>query len=92
METAQVTTYWIDEDKFTSKGEYKATELDEYKGKVDFLITYVCGNRYEIRFNHDVQLKESRSIRKDKSQPNIYHVTEKALNELGKIYSSTTDF
>lgn len=91
METAQVITYWVDEDKFIPKGEYKETEIDQYKRKVDFLITYV-GKRYEIRFAHEVQLTESRSIRRDKSQPNVYLVTEKALKELEKIYSCTTDF
>lgn len=92
METAQVITYWVDEDRFIPKGEYKETEIDQYQRKVDFLITCVCGNRYEIRFNHEVQLTESRSIRRDKSQPNVYLVTEKALKELEKIYSCTTDF
>lgn len=91
METMKVTTYWVDADKFKPKGEYKETELDEYKRKVDFLITSV-GKRYEIRFNHEVQLKESRSIQKSQYQPNVYHVTEKALKRLESIYSSTTDF
>ena len=92
MDTAQVITYWVDEDKFIPKGEYKETEIDQYKRKVDFLITCACGKRYEIRFTHEVQLTESRSIRRDKSQPNVYLVTEKDLKELEKIYSCTTDF
>lgn len=91
METAQVTTYWVDADKFIPKGEYKETELDKQKQKVGFLITYI-GKRYEIRFNHEVQLAESRGIHKCQHLPNVYYVTEKALEELKNKYSWTTDF
>lgn len=88
---AEVTTYRIDAGRFINIGEYKETELDKYKRTVDFLITGKA-NRWEIMFNHPVNLKESRSVKKSEYFPNLYHVTEKALEELKKTYSYATDF
>lgn len=73
-------------DSFIKRGEYQETELDKHKREVDFLITGI-GNRYEIRFNHHVALKESRSVKKSEYFDNIYHVTENALEKLKKQYS-----
>ena len=73
------------------KGNYQETELDKYKREVDFLILGV-GNRYEIRFNHPVSLKESRSIKKCESDDKVYFVTENALRKLEKQYTSACDF
>lgn len=70
-------------------GEYKETELDLYKKSVDFLITS-CGNRYEIIFNHKVNLKVSRSIAKINQL--AYLVTEKALESLKDKYTYACDF
>ena len=83
--------YLVSNPNFIERGKYKETELDKYKRSVDFLITSV-GNRYEIRFNHDVDLKESRSIRKSESVKNIFHVTENALSKLKQQYTWATDF
>lgn len=68
-------------DAFIKRGEYKETELDRHKREVDFLITSIA-NRYEVTFNHKVELKESRSIKKSEYFDNIYYVTENALNKL----------
>lgn len=77
-------------DSFIKRGEYQETELDRHKREVDFLITGI-GNRYEIRFNHHVALKESRSVKKSEYVENIYHVTENALEKLKKQYSYECD-
>lgn len=55
--------YLVPNPNFISKGEYKETELDEYKRSVDFLITS-CGNKYEVIFNKPIVLKETRSIKR----------------------------
>ena len=78
-------------DAFIKHGEYKETELDKYKREVDFLILSV-GKRWEIRFNHPVNLKESRSIKKSQSDDRVYFVTENALRKLEKQYTSACDF
>ena len=83
--------YFKDEDKFLKRGEYQETELDKRKREVDFLITSIA-NRYEVTFNHKVELKESRSIKKSEYSDNIYYVTESALEKLKKQYSYECDF
>lgn len=70
--------YFKDEDKFL-------------KREVDFLILGV-GNRWEIRFNHPVSLKENRSIKKGECSDNVYFVTSNALEKLKKQYSYECDF
>ena len=77
-------------DAFIKRGEYKETDLDRRKREVDFLITSIA-NRYEVTFNHKVELKESRSIKKSEYFDNIYYVTENALNKLKKQYSYECD-
>lgn len=74
-----------------AKGNYQETELDKRKREVDFLITGV-GNRWEIRFNHPVSLKENRSIKKSECVDSVYHVTEKTLEKLKKQYTYECDF
>lgn len=81
--------YLVPNPNFIPKGEYKETELDEYKRSVDFLITS-CGSRYEIIFNKPVILKETRSIKRISATG--YLVTEKALEGLKKQYTCACDF
>lgn len=83
--------YFKDEDKFLKRGEYQETELDKRKREVYFLILGV-GNRWEIRFNHQVNLKENRSIKKSEYVDNVYHVTSNAFEKLKKQYSYECDF
>lgn len=83
--------YLKDEDKFIKRGEYQETELDKRKREVDFLI-FGVGNRYEIRFNHPVDLKENRSIKKSQWDDKVFFVTENALNKLKKQYTYECDF
>ena len=90
-----VIAYMVENPNFIKKGEYKRTEIDDYKDSVDFLITF-CGNtRYEIVFKEPVDLKPSKSIKMDGES--IYHnrmywVTERVLNELKERYTWATDF
>ena len=82
---------FITNKEFIEHGEYQETELDKRKRKADFLIMGV-GNRWEIKFNHKVNLKESRSIRRSQSYNNIYYVTANALEKLKKQYTCECDF
>lgn len=84
-----VTGYFTKSDYI--KGNYQETELDKRKREVDFLILGV-GKRWEIRFNHPVSLKESRSIKKSESDDKVYFVTENALRKLEKQYTYECDF
>ncbi len=81
--------YMVENPNFIKKGEYKRTEVDDYKNSVDFLITS-CGKRYEIIFNHATALKTSRSI--ESISERAYLVTEKALDSLKAKYTWATDF
>lgn len=81
--------YLVPNPNFIPKGEYKETELDEYKRSVDFLITS-CGNKYEVIFNKPVILKETRSIKRISATG--YLVTEKVLEGLKKQYTCACDF
>ena len=86
--------YMVENPNFIQKGEYKRTELDDYKDSVDFLITS-CGKRYEIIFNHTTVLKTNRSIESIGEGSYInraYLVTEKALDSLKAKYTWATDF
>lgn len=83
--------YFKDEDKFIKRGEYQETELDKRKREVDFLITSM-GNRREIRFNHPVNLKENRSIKKSEWDDRVYFVTDNAFEKLKKQYTYECDF
>lgn len=74
-----------------NKGNYQETELDKHKREVDFLITGV-GNRWEIRFNRPVSLKESRGVKKCEYTDNVYFVTGNALEKLKKQYTYECDF
>ena len=81
--------YMVENPNFIKKGDYKRTELDDYKDSVDFLITS-CGKRYEIIFNHATALKTSRSI--ESISERAYLVTEKALDGLKERFTWATDF
>ena len=90
----KVTAYMVENPNFIQKGEYKRTELDNYKESVDFLITS-CGNRYEIIFNRPIILKTNRSIEsigQDAYTNRSYLVTEKALDSLKEKFTWATDF
>lgn len=81
--------YFVENPNFIEKGDYKRTELDDFKKSVDFLITS-CGKRYEIIFNHATILKTGRNI--ESISERAYLVTEKALDELKAKYTWATDF
>lgn len=86
--------YMVENPNFIQKGEYKRTELDDYKESVDFLITS-CGKRYEIIFNGPTFLKTNRSIESIGQgiyENRSYLVTEKALDSLKEKYTWATDF
>ena len=82
-------SYMVENPNFIEKGDYKRTELDDYKDSVDFLITS-CGKRYEVIFNHATALKTSRSI--ESISERAYLVTKKALDSLKAKYTWATDF
>lgn len=86
--------YMVENPNFIKKGEYKRTELDDYKDSVDFLITSI-GKRYEIIFNRPTIIKTSRSIESigDGIYTNrSYLVTDKALDSLKAKFTCATDF
>ena len=75
----KATSYFTKKDII--KGEYKPTNLDEEKKKVDFLCI-AAGNRMTIAFNYKVELKESRSISRANCSGCVYYVTDKVLKQL----------
>lgn len=86
----KVTSYMVENPNFIKKGEYKRTLVDDYKESVDFLITFCGDSRYEIVFNHPVEIKANRSIKSEGN--NRYYVTEKVLDSLKEKFTWATDF
>lgn len=88
----EVEAYFVDEDKFIPRGEYRETDLDRRKRDVDFLIKEVYGSRNVIEFNRPVYLKENRSVKRLNNNGYVYDVTDGVLERLKREYSYETDF
>ena len=88
----EVEAYFVDEDKFIPRGEYRETDLDRRKRDVDFLIKEVYGSRNVIEFNRPVYLKENRSVKLLNNNGYVYDVTDSVLERLKIEYSYETDF
>ena len=88
----EVEAYFVDEDKFIPRGEYRETDLDRRKRDVDFLIKEVYGSRNVIEFNRPVYLKENRSVKRLNNNGYVYDVTDSVLERLKREYSYETDF
>ena len=88
----EVEAYFVDEDKFIPRGEYRETDLDRRKRDVDFLIKEVYGSRNVIEFNLPVYLKENRSVKRLNNNGYVYDVTDSVLERLKREYSYETDF
>ncbi|MBR1789847.1 MAG: hypothetical protein IJ762_11805 [Bacteroidaceae bacterium] len=88
--------YLVENANFIPCGEYKRTELDDYKASVDFLITF-CGRRHnEVIFNKPtIIIKTGRGVEATGSgiyKNRAYLVTDKALDMLKRQYTWSTDF
>ena len=88
----EIETYFVDEDKFIPRGEYRETDLDRRKRDVAFLIKEVYGSRNVIEFNRPVYLKENRSVKRLNNNGYVYDVTDSVLERLKREYSYETDF
>ena len=88
----EVEAYFVDEDKFIPRGEYRETDLERRKRDVDFLIKEVYGSRNVIEFNRPVYLKENRSVKRLNNNGYVYDVTDSVLERLKREYSYETDF
>mgnify|MGYP000020880120 CR=1 FL=1 len=87
----QAIGYFVNEDKFIPRGQYKETELDQRKKEVDFLLQAI-DSRYTISFNKPIELKESRSIKRANNDGYVYFVTERAFELLKQKYTYKCDF
>lgn len=83
--------YFIDEDKFIPKGEYKPTELDRRKQAADILLRACCGGYTEIWLNNpNVIIPGKRGVKMYSER--AYAVTDAVLNKLEKSYTVECDF
>ena len=87
----QAIGYFVNEDMFIPRGQYKETELDQRKKEVDFLLQAI-DSRYTISFNKPIELKESRSIKRANNDGYVYFVTERAFELLKQKYTYKCDF
>ena len=85
----KVEAYEIFRPDFIKKGIYKETDLDRHKKEVDFLIIAI-DDKYS--FNHPINLKENRSVKKANNNGFVYYVTDNALNKLKEKYTWLCDF
>lgn len=84
-----VTAYFVDEDKFIKKGEYKETMLDQQKKEADILLKSIDGNWYTIYSNIEIELKSKRIRRYDNG---CIAVPESIYNKLKAKYNVMCDF
>lgn len=83
--------YFVDEDKFIPKGEYKPTGLDKRKQKADILLRACLGGYTEIWLNNpSVIIPGKRGVKKYSER--AYAVTDAVLKKLEKSYSVECDF
>lgn len=83
--------YFVDEDKFIKKGEYKPTEVDKRKQKADILLRACCGGYTEIWLNNpNVTIPGKRGVKKYSER--AYAVTDAVLDKLEKQYTIECDF
>lgn len=87
----KVEAYEIFRPDFIKKGIYKETDLDRHKKEVDFLIIAI-DDKYTVSFNHPINLKENRSVKKANNNGFVYYVTDNALNKLKEKYTWLCDF
>ena len=91
----KATGYLVENTNFIPCGEYKRTELDDYKASVDFLITFCGRRRNEVIFKRPTVIKTGRSIEATGSgiyKNRAYLVTDRALDMLKRQYTWSTDF
>lgn len=83
--------YFVDEDKFIKRGEYKTTELDARKQAADILLRACCGGYTEIWLNKpDVIIPSKRGVKKYSERS--FAVTDAVLKKLEKSYKVECDF
>lgn len=84
-----VKAYFVDEEKFIPKGEYKETTLDQQKKEADILLKSIDGNWYTIYSNIEIELKNKRIRRYDNG---CIAVPESIYNKLKAKYNVMCDF
>ncbi|ROS92336.1 hypothetical protein EEL36_08920 [Muribaculaceae bacterium Isolate-043 (Harlan)] len=95
-EYGTATGYFVPNDNFIKRGEYKRTTLDDEKAKADILVTAI-DSHYEIRVQKS-SIKLSgrgvwkRRVKRSKWIGNIYYVTERVYKQLCKEYNVMCDF
>lgn len=83
--------YFVDEDKFIPKGEYKPTDIDRRKQAADILLRACCGGYTEIWLNNsNVIIPGKRGVKMYSER--AYAVTDAVLNKLEKSYTVECDF
>lgn len=81
--------YLAPNTNFTTKGEYKATELDSQKKRADMLLQSIDGNYYTLKLNRPIEVK-GRGVKNYGN--NVIAVTERIYNQLQQQYRVMCDF
>lgn len=83
--------YFVDEDKFIPKGEYKPTDIDRRKQAADILLRACCAGYTEIWLNNpNVIISGKRGVKKYSER--AYAVTDAVLEKLENSYTVECDF
>ncbi|TGY80954.1 hypothetical protein [Lepagella muris] len=90
-EYGTATGYFVPNDNFIKRGEYKRTTLDDEKAKADILVTAI-DSHYEIRVQKSSIKLSGRGVKRSKWIGNIYYVTERVYKQLCKEYNVMCDF
>lgn len=79
-EYGTATGYFVPNDNFIKRGEYKRTTLDDEKAKADILVTAI-DSHYEIRVQKSSIKLSGRGVKRSKWIGNIYYVTERVYKQ-----------
>lgn len=90
-EYGTATGYFVPNDNFIKRGEYKRTTLDDEKAKADILVTAI-DSHYEIRVQKSSIKLSGRGVKRSEWIGNIYYVTERVYKQLCKEYNVMCDF
>lgn len=74
----------------TKRGEYKATELDNQKNNVDFLLEAIDGKYYTIWMNRPLELPKN--AENEKGSKSAVIIGERAFNAFAKKHTWLPNF
>lgn len=84
-----VKSYFVNEENFIPRGEYKKTELDQRKRDADILLQSIDGNYYTLKVREGITVN-GRGVKRYSN--GVIAVTERVYERLKSTYKVECDF